>query len=253
MNSLNLTGLSLNTKWKNKEENFLLIEQTLENISTDLILLPEMFGTGFCMEPVEIADKNYETLNWLKKFATQKNAAIAGSVAVAEFGKFYNRLYFVWPDGKSIHYDKRHLFSYSGEDKLYEPGKKRVIVEYKNWKILLQVCYDLRFPVFSRNNGDYDAIIYVANWPQSRVYAWESLLKARAIENQCYVFGLNRTGTDGNGLHYKESSHCFFADGTERSQKKEDIIHAQFNREQLHEFRKKYRFLDDRDDFEIKF
>src|SRR5690606_14673749 len=129
--------------------------------------------------------------------------------SVAEEGRFYNRFYFVRPDGPFQKYDKRHLFSFSGEHKTYAPGQERSIVELKGWRILLQVCYDLRFPVFARNNADYDAILYVANWPEARIDAWTTLLKARAIENQSYVFGLNRIGTDGNNLSYPQSSYCF--------------------------------------------
>ncbi|MDT3408068.1 UNVERIFIED_CONTAM: putative amidohydrolase [Pseudacidovorax intermedius] len=161
-------------------------------------------------------------------------------------------MYFVHPDGQTDFYDKRHLFSFSGEDEVYTPGKERVIVHYKGFRILLQVCYDLRFPVFARNNDDYDMIIYVANWPEKRADAWEHLLKARAIENLCFVFGLNRIGTDGNDLFYRESSHCFFADGKEIAVKEGNIISADPDLQELLEFRKHFRFLDDRDHFTIK-
>lgn len=168
-------------------------------------------------------------------------------------GKFYNRMYFVKPDGEMSYYDKRHLFSFSGEDKEYTPGKERVIVEYQGIRFLLQVCYDLRFPVFARNNDDYDAVLYVANWPEKRVEAWEHLLKARAIENLSFVFGLNRIGTDGNNLFYQESSHCFFADGKEISQKQGNIVSAELNMDELKDFRTHFQFLNDRDSFSIKF
>lgn len=253
MKRLKITALNLDIIWKDKMANFNLLGKKLENISAEIFLLPEMFSTGFSMEPEEIADRNEESLSWLKKYAKARNTAICGSASIAENEKYHNRLYFVTPDGETAHYDKRHLFSYSGEDKVYSPGNERIIIDFKGWKILLQVCYDLRFPVFVRNNGDYDAIFYVANWPETRIDAWKTLLKARAIENQCYVFGVNRIGTDGNNLHYPESSYCFFADGSVVSEVDGNIVSAEFDREKLSEFRKRFRFLDDRDEFEIKY
>ena len=210
-----------------------------------------MFATGFYMNPDKIADRNEETLQWMKKFAQEKNAVVTGSVSICEDEKFLNRFYFVEPNGNYYFYDKRHLFSYSGEDKKYSAGNEKVIVNYKGWRILLQVCYDLRFPVYARNNGNYDAILYVANWPKSRIDAWQTLLKARAIENQAYVFGLNRIGIDGNRLEYPESSYCFFADGTDVSKTDNNIVSANFEVERLQEFRTKFPFLSDRDEFRL--
>ncbi|QOW11251.1 amidohydrolase [Kaistella flava (ex Peng et al. 2021)] len=252
MNDLRVSGLNLNITWKNKSENFNQIEFAFTEIAADLFILPEMFSTGFYMKPEEIADRNEETLEWMKKFAKEKNTVVCGSASVCEGEHFLNRFYFVEPNGDYSFYDKRHLFSYSGEDKKYSPGKERVIVNYKGWRILLQVCYDLRFPIFSRNNGDYDAILYVANWPKSRIDAWQTLLKARAIENQAYVFGLNRIGIDGNDLEYPESSYCYFADGTETSSTNNNIVSAVFEAEKLEKFRTKFPFLSDRDEFELK-
>lgn len=251
MEHLQICGLNLDIAWKDKEFNFKKIEDSFSLQEADLFVLPEMFSTGFVMQPDKIADRNLETLQWMKKFAASKNTAVCGSVSVHEDGKFMNRFYFITPDGKHQYYDKRHLFSFSGEDEIYTPGKNRVIVQYKNWRILLQVCYDLRFPVFCRNNGDYDAILYVANWPESRLDAWKTLLKARALENQAYVFGLNRIGTDGNNLTYPESSYCYFADGAEVSQTKNNLITTNFEKEKLTQFREKFQFLNDRDRFEI--
>lgn len=252
MNSLVISGLNLNILWKNKTENFKQIEMGLRETAADLFMLPEMFSTGFYMKPEEIADRNKETLEWMKKFAKEKNTAVCGSASICEDEKFLNRFYFVEPNGDYSHYDKRHLFSYSGEDKKYIAGNERIIVNYKGWRILLQVCYDLRFPVFSRNNGDYDVILYVANWPKSRIGAWQTLLKARAIENQAYVFGLNRIGIDGNNLEYPESSYCFSADGTEISTTNENIITANLDAANLLEFRNKFPFLSDRDEFLLR-
>ncbi|HCR77318.1 MAG TPA: nitrilase family protein [Chryseobacterium sp.] len=250
---MKIIGLNLDIIWKNKAENFNLIEKELQNQDADLFLLPEMFSTGFCMDASEVSDRNLESLEFLKKMAKEKNAAFCGSAPVEENGKFYNRMYFVQPDSQIDFYDKRHLFSFSGEDKVYTPGKERVIVNYLGFRILLQVCYDLRFPVFARNNDDYDAVLYVANWPEKRVGAWEHLLKARAIENLSFVFGLNIIGTDGNNLFYQESSHCFFADGKEISQKSGNLVTAELNLEELKDFRSHFQFLNDRDSFSIEF
>lgn len=251
MEKLKIAALNLDIEWKNKPANFLLAEKEFENTEADLFLLPEMFSTGFSMEPDEIADRNLESLSWMQKLAETKKAAVAGSVSVAENGRFYNRFYFVYPDHSFDFYDKRHLFSYSGEHKVYEAGTTRKVIEYKGFRMLLQVCYDLRFPVFARNNDDYDAILYVANWPKTRVEAWKHLLKARAIENQAYVFGLNRIGVDGNQLEYEESSRCFFADGSEIEKHEGHLVFAEFDQNELTQFRAKFGFLADRDNFEL--
>lgn len=248
---MKIVGLNLDIVWKNKDENFKIIEHELQNLSADLFLLPEMFSTGFCMDASEVSDKNEESLEFLKKISREKNAAFCGSAPVEKNGNFYNRMYFVKPTGEVSFYNKRHLFSFSGEDKVYTPGKERVIVEYQGVRFLLQVCYDLRFPVFARNNDDYDVVLYVANWPEKRVGAWEHLLKARAIENLSFVFGLNRIGTDGNNLFYQESSHCFFADGREIADKKGNIVSAELDMNELKDFRTHFQFLNDRDHFSI--
>lgn len=252
MSTLKIIGLNLDISWKNKSQNFSKIEQEFQTMKADIFLLPEMFSTGFCMDAEEIADQNEETLSWMQQFAKQYNTAVAGSVSVEENGKFYNRFYFVKPDGTFDYYDKRHLFSYSGEDKIYHPGTVRKIIEYKGFRILLQVCYDLRFPVFQRNIDDYDIMLNVANWPKTRVDAWRTLLKARAIENQSYTFGLNRIGTDGNGLEYEESSLVYSPDGQEISEKKGNLVMANFDLNTLKAFREKFPFLKDADQFDIK-
>lgn len=250
---MEIKGLNLDIIWKNKKGNFQLIEEELAHQDADVFLLPEMFSTGFCMDAAEVSDRYDESLDFLKQMAKDKNAAFCGSAPVEKDGNFYNRMYFVKPNAQVEFYDKRHLFSFSGEDKVYTPGKERIIIEYTGVRFLLQVCYDLRFPVFARNNDDYDVILYVANWPEKRVGAWEHLLKARAIENLSYVFGLNRIGTDGNQLFYEESSHCFFADGTEISRKDGKVVSAKLNLEELRDFRKHFQFLNDRDCFTIDF
>lgn len=252
MSTLKIAGLNLDIVWKNKTENFKTIESEFASTEADLFLLPEMFSTGFCMEAAEVADRNQESLTWMKSFAKRKNSAVAGSTSVEDNGKFYNRFYFVLPDGSFEYYDKKHLFSYSGEDKIYNAGTERKIVEYKGFRILLQICFDLRFPIFSRNQDDYDAVLYVANWPKSRVDAWKTLLKARSIENQAFLFGLNRIGADGYNLDYEESSQVYFPDGRELSERQNNLIITEWNLDELKEFRTKFPFLKERDDFELK-
>lgn len=252
MENLHITGINLDIAWKDKERNFTNIEQHLNTKSADLFILPEMFSTGFCMEASEIAENTDKTVSWLKTMAEAKNAAFCGSVSVVENGSYYNRMYFVEPKGKVDFYDKRHLFSYSAEDHVYTKGTHRKIINYKGIRILLQICYDLRFPVFSRNNDGYDLIIYVANWPESRIFAWETLLKARAIENQCYVFGVNRIGTDGNHLNYPESSYAFDAEGKLISICENKLVSADIDLNKLKNFRNQFPFLLDRDSFIIK-
>ena len=251
MSTLKIAGLNLDIIWKNKEANFEKIESEFRNTEADLYLLPEMFSTGFCMDADEIADRKDETLSWMLSFAKSKNAAVAGSVSVFENNNFYNRFYFVFPDGKYEHYDKKHLFTYSGENKIYTSGNNRKVINYKGFRILLQVCFDLRFPVFARNQDDYDAILYVANWPESRVDAWRTLLKARAIENQCYLFGLNRIGTDGNKLNYEESSLVYFADGKEISERTTNVIMTTWHLQELNNYKSHFPFLEERDMFTI--
>lgn len=242
-------------KWKEPATNRTHIEQLLsDHSSADLILFPEMFTTGFCMTPKDVAEKaDTETLQWMQKLAKDKNAAIAGSVATEENGKYYNRLYFVKPNGEYTTYDKKHLFTYSGEHKEYLPGNERVIVEHNGLRILLQICYDLRFPVFSRNKGDYDMILYVANWPTSRLYAWDTLLHARAIENQCYVAGVNCTGHDPSNKYSGGTTLIDYMGQpiVTAEPYKEDVISASINIEDLKKFRESFPALNDADQFTI--
>ena len=195
---MNVTILQRNIEWANPVLNVQRAEEAIDrNAGADLYVLPEMFSTGFCTQPEGIAEScDSNTLKWMKRKATEIDAAIAGSVAVEQEGKYYNRFYFVKPDGSVTYYDKKHLFTYGGEHLRFTAGDERVVVEWRGVRILLEVCYDLRFPIWARNRGDYDMILYVASWPTPRVAAWSSLLVARAIENQCYVAGVNRVGTD---------------------------------------------------------
>ena len=194
--------------WNNQEASRQIIDRLLpEPGDADLIVLPEMFSTGFVSDPAGVAEpEGCDSLRWMRNLAARRSCAVAGSLSVQTGTSYRNRFYFVFPDGTVSYYDKRHLFTYSGEHKRYVPGKERVIVEYMGFKILLQVCYDLRFPVFSRNRlvdgrPEYDLILYVASWPESRIAAWDALLKARAIENACYVAGVNRVGSDPKNLY----------------------------------------------------
>ncbi len=219
MSDLKITTVQTSLDWENPQQNRDGFDKLLEDITepTDLILLPEMFSTGFTMNTAQVAEEmNGETIAWMKQKAVEKNCVISGSLIIKEDGNYYNRLIWMRPDGTYEYYDKRHLFRMAEEDQYFNNGNKRLIVELKGWRICPLVCYDLRFPVWSRNaplknentatemgnEPVYDCLIYVANWPKPRFNAWASLLLARAIENQCYVIGLNRIGQDGKGISY---------------------------------------------------
>ena len=216
MQDLAVTLIQCELAWENPADNRRQLEALIRDAdtSTDLMVLPEMFTTGFSMNAVANAEPpGGETAAWLQRLASETDCAITGSIAVQGEGGVYNRMLFASPDGLE-HYDKRHLFRMAGEHKRYLPGDRRVIVRWRDWRILLQVCYDLRFPVFSRNRGDYDLAIYVANWPAKRRVHWRQLLIARAIENLACVVGVNRVGADAKGLQYSGDSLAIAADGT---------------------------------------
>lgn len=200
---MNVVTLQTDICWADIDANLVRLDRMIDEVvDVDLIVLPEMFATGFCMDAKSVAEQDGgKVLEWMREKAATLCCALTGSVAVACGGCYYNRMYFVCSDGSYRFYDKRHLFTFGGEDKVYTHGKERVVVEYKEFRFLLQVCYDLRFPVWSRCRGDYDAIIYVANWPEGRRDVWDTLLKARALENQCYVIGSNRVGADDTGTY----------------------------------------------------
>lgn len=240
--------------WENPSENRQILEKKIKSITEeiDLIILPEMFTSGFTMHPNLVAETmNEATITWLQNIAKAKNCAITGSLVITENNNFYNRMVFVFPDGQMQHYDKKHLFTLAGEDKVYVSGKDKVIVNYKNWKICLQVCYDLRFPVFSRNTENYDLLIYVASWPKVRTNAWDILLKARAVENLSYAIGVNRIGTDNNDFEYIGHSQIidelghFIITPTEE----EGVFIANLDKNKMLETRNKLNFLNDRDAF----
>lgn len=240
--------------WGNPAENRLRLKQQIEaQAGADLYVLTEMWSTGFATNPEGVAERDEASLQWMKDMALQMQAAIAGSLAIEQDGSFHNRLYFVKPDGEVEYYDKRHLFSYGGEDKYYSPGTERVVVEWKGVRFLLTVCYDLRFPVWMRYCNDYDAILCVANWPTVRIDSWQTLLRARAIENQCYVVGVNRVGKDPN-CDYCGCSAIINPYGqtiAECEKNKEYSMEAVFDMEKLNAYRVKFPALKEKDKFEI--
>ena len=240
--------------WEDPEENRSILEIKINSINEEinLIILPEMFTSGFTMQPNFVAESmNGETIFWLKEIAKTKNCAITGSLVITENNNFYNRMVFVFPTGEIQYYDKKHLFTLAGEDKVYTSGKEKVIVSYNNWKICLQVCYDLRFPVFSRNTENYDLLIYVASWPKVRTNAWDILLKARAVENLSYTIGVNRIGTDNNNLEYIGHSQIIDELGNFiiKPAEREGVFLAVLDKNKMLETRNKLNFLNDRDAF----
>ena len=242
--------------WENPTANRNHLSKKINEIvdKVDFIILPEMFSSGFTMNPKAVAETmNGETVAWLQHLAKAKNCAITGSLVIEEKGNYYNRLVFVHPNGDIQHYDKRHLFTLAGEDKVYTAGKGKLIVEYKGFRICPLICYDLRFPVFSRNVEDYDVLLYVANWPKIRTNAWDILLKARAVENMSYAIGVNRIGTDKNHHEYIGHSQVvdFLGDYILEPQETDSVFIIDLDKEKLLETRKKLAFLDDMDNFRI--
>jgi len=242
--------------WENPLANRNHFEQKFDEIEgdVDLIVLPEMFTSGFTMNPKAVSETMQgETISWLQHLAKIKNCAITGSLVIEENGKYFNRLVFVFPSGEMQHYDKRHLFSLAGEDKTYTKGKNKLIIDYKGFKICLLICYDLRFPVFSRNTEDYDLLIYVANWPKPRINAWDTLLKARAIENMSYVIGVNRIGQDNNGYEYPGHSQVVDLLGNYliEPQESDSVYITTLHKKNVLETREKFGFLKDKDTFTV--
>ncbi|MFT5761691.1 MAG: omega-amidase [Polaribacter sp.] len=242
--------------WENAKENKEKLDIMLHEIeNVDLIILPEMFTTGFSMTPKPFAENmNGETVSWMQQKAKQFEAAVVGSIIIKEDNKHYNRMLFVHPDGTIEQYDKRHTFTLAGEHKEYSSGKSKNIITYKDWKICPLICYDLRFPVWSRNVEEYDLLIYAANWPKPRINAWKTLLKARAIENMSYCIGVNRIGVDANGYEYNGNSIAIDFLGneiTEVAENTEKIIYATLSKNELINTRAKLPFLEDKDTFTI--
>lgn len=254
--TLKVTYIQTELTWEDPKANTTHFEQKLSECpaETDVIILPEMFTTGFSMNAKANAEEVAEVLGWMKTQSKTFNVALTGSAMVKENGKYYNRLFFVEPDGQVSKYDKKHLFTLAGEDKIYSPGTERCVVEYRDWKICLQICYDLRFPVWSRYKDDYEVLIYIANWPKKRVAAWDTLLQARAVENMSYCIGLNIIGTDGNHLPYVGHSAAYDALGMPMSKHEpeaEAIETVELTKTHLHTLREELGFLNDKDAFNI--
>ena len=244
--------------WEDKEENLSYFGELLRRVSgrTDLAVLPETFSTGFSMNVEALADPmDGTTVATIKGWAERYKMAVAGSFIAREEGKYYNRAFFVTPDGKARYYDKRHLFRMAGEDRHFSAGDKPLVVRYKDWNICLQVCYDLRFPVWSRNvNNAYDLLIYVANWPEARKKAWKVLLQARAIENMAYVCGVNRVGVDGKGFAFRGDSMIYDARGkklADAGKRDETTRTCALSKTDLEAFRTKFPAWKDADAFQL--
>lgn len=267
MADLTITTIQTSLHWEDKAANLDMLEEKINGIKekTEIVILPEMFSTGFSMDTTKLAEKmDGLSVLWMKRIAASKKVILTGSLIIEDEGHFYNRLIWMLPNGQYGHYDKRHLFAYADEHNHYTPGNKRLIASVKGWKIHLLVCYDLRFPVWSRQTPpapeqadavpEYDLLVYVANWPERRNHAWKTLLQARAIENQCYVAGVNRVGRDGLDINYSGDSMIVDALGTvlyTKSQE-EDIHTFTLERENLDATRRKFPFLQDGDDFHIE-
>lgn len=239
--------------WEDVEANLDMFSSLLDAAQqADIYVLPEMFTTGFSMQPERFASKS-QTLGveWLKQTATKKQAAIVGSIMVEDGGSYYNRLYFVTPSQEVFTYNKKHLFSLGNEQQHYTAGTEKLLVEYLGWKICPMVCYDLRFPVWSRNTEQYDLLLYVANWPERRINHWRSLLIARAIENQCYVGASNRIGNDANNVSHNGNSMLVEYSGEvlQESLNETIILHQTLSKEALKKYRNAFPFLNDRDQF----
>lgn len=266
MSSLTITTIQADLFWEDKTSNLNMLEEKILSINerTEIVVLPEMFSTGFSMNPSAFAEKmDGATVQWMRDWSKKKNAVITGSIIIEEEEKFYNRLIWMLPNGECGVYDKRHLFGFAGENNHYAAGTKRLIASVKGWKINLQVCYDLRFPVWARQNPlsapdltdtEYDVLIYVANWPERRRGAWKTLLAARAIENQCYVVGVNRVGNDGNDIYHSGDTMIInpLGEKIHHVADKEDVFTTTLDKSLLTELRNKFPFLKDGDEFIIR-
>lgn len=293
MSTLTITIIQSNLHWEDKAANLAMFEEKINSIKgkTEIVVLPEMFSTGFSMEPSKLAETiEGETVQWMKRIAAQKKVILTGSVIIKEVNgqaapsgqtnkdtvqvaesaptRFYNRLIWMLPNGQYGYYDKRHRFAFAGEDLHYTSGNKRLIASVKGWKINLLICYDLRFPVWARQipplmqekgqggevEPEFDLLIYVANWPEKRIHAWKTLLQARAIENQCYAIGCNRLGDDNNGFHYSGESMVVDPMGEILYTKKdaEDTFTISIDKKHLQEVREKFPFWKDGDLFTIE-
>jgi omega-amidase len=266
MSSLTLTLIQANLQWEDKAANLQMFEQKINDLQekTEIIILPEMFNTGFSMQPEKFAEKmDGEAVTWMKRISAEKRVIVTGSIMIEENGHYYNRLIWMLPNGQMGQYDKRHLFAYANEDQHYTGGQKRFIASVKGWRINLMVCYDLRFPVWARQSkkidGDgspqleYDMLIYVANWPERRSHAWKTLLQARAIENQSYCIGVNRVGNDGNDIYHSGDSMVInpFGEAVYHKSHDEDVFTITLQKSDVEDVRTKIPFWKDADPFMI--
>ncbi|WP_298762416.1 amidohydrolase [uncultured Polaribacter sp.] len=258
-NSIVVIGIQADLVWENPAKNLAFFEAKINRLSekTDLVVLPEMFTTGFTMQPENVAETMDEnTVSWMQKMAKKNNFAITGSIVIQENNNYYNRLVFIHPTGKIESYDKRHSFTLAGEHKVYTSGSEKIIIHFKGWRICPLICYDLRFPVWARNTENYDLLIFMANWPVTRIKAWKTLLKARAIENMSYTIGINRTGKDANDYQYSGNSLLIDYLGEEIATLKENetgVLKATLFKNEQDAIRTKLGFLNDKDFFKLNF
>ncbi len=254
MNPINVAFCQVDMEWEQTALNLERIEPIVASVAADVVVLPEMFATGFKLRPSVVAEPvDGPVVTAMRRWAAQFDKAIVGSVVITENGEYRNRMFFVKPSGEMEWYDKRHLFRPGGEGRDYTPGDRRVIVEYKGWRFLLLVCYDLRFPVWSRNRGDYDAILCSASWADDRREVWRTLLRARAIENQCYLVGVNRIGTDPDGYYAGDSALIDFCGRTLfDAGNAAGTCAAKFDPEAQAKYRREFAAWQDADDFELK-
>lgn len=260
-NSLTITLIQSQLKWEDKKANLEMFQQKIETLEekTELVVLPEMFSTGFTMTPHGLAETmDGPTVQWMRDIAAKQKIILTGSIIIEEDGKYLNRLIWMLPNGQMGVYDKRHLFTFAGEDKNYSAGNQKLIASVNGFKVNLQICFDLRFPVWARQSPDsnmhYDIMINVANWPSRRSMAWRTLLHARAIENQCYVIGVNRVGEDGNHHYYSGYSQVVDPLGNILYEKShdEDIYTFTIKKSKIVEMRREFPFLEEADDFIIQ-
>lgn len=255
---LKIAVFQFDLAWESPSENRTAIDRLLLNVSpeTDVVFLPEMFTTGFSMNAANLAETmDGPTVTWMKNRAAEYQIALCGSLIIQERGNSFNRLLFAEPSGEIHSYDKRHLFSMGNEIEFFSKGTERLIVNFKGWRIMPLICYDLRFPVWARNRDEYDLLFYSANWPTSRSLVWDTLLKARAIENQCYTVGANRVGTDGNGIGYSGNSRVIHPKGivmAEAEDPSESVVEATLSMDELLKFRASFPVLKDADTFRLK-
>ena len=257
MSALTLALIQTDIRWHDAAANRDLFDAHFDQVpsAADVVVLPEMFSTGFTMATGEVAESmDGPTLQWLAAAARRLDKVVCGSVVIAESARYWNRFVWMCPDGSAIYYDKRHLFRMAGEHRHYSAGDKRVVVELNGWRINPMVCYDLRFPVWMRNRGDYDVSLIVANWPAARQIAWNALLRARAVENQCYTVGVNRVGSDGNGLTYRGGSAVYDFSGAAQLEVFDQVgvLSVRLDRAALEQQRQVFPAAQDADPFEIK-